>query len=367
MGRMRRAWVGALLLALAVIVVACGGGTGGGTSSGGGQQAGAGSGGSSGGGSAGADQVITWKHQAVLAESHFSTQNEQWWADQITQKTNGRLKFEIYPGGGLNIAGSQVLRAVGDGLMDSGQMWGAHVAGELRITEVMELPYLIPYDIELRKRIVERLWPYWEEEFRKMGVELIAVSQVDARNAFTKQPVSSLADLQGMKLRTQGPVETDFTAALGASPVTVEWGEVYTALQQGVVDGYWVTYSATFASKLYEQVKYAWETSYDGATWYIIANREAFEALPEDIQKIVKDTGKEVSVRLADMVLSVDDEFRSKMVQEFGMTVTKASEEDIARMTELAQPIWDKWVQEAGPLGAEMVDIIKQMVKEAGY
>lgn len=352
------------MLVIALIIAGCGGGTSPGIDNG---EGGTTTSEDTDRGDGQSQEATVWKHQAVLAASHFSTENEQWWADEIDKRSNGRLKIEIYPGGGLNIAGSQVLRAVGDGLMDSGQMWGAHVAGELRITEVMELPFLIPYDIELRKRIAETLWPYWEEEFRKIGVELIAVGQVEARSAFSKEPIRSLADLKGVKLRTQGPVETDFTSALGATPVTVEWGEVYTALQQGVVDGYWVTYSATHASKLYEIAKYAWETNQGGATWFIVANKQSFDALPEDVQEIVKTTGREVSTRLADMVLDVDNEYRSIMERDFGMTVTPVSDEDTAVMTELAEPIWAQWAQDAGPLGQEMIELIREMVKEAGY
>lgn len=308
-------------------------------------------------------QQYQWKLQSLLNPGHMATDAEMWFAQEVEKRSGGRMKITVYSGASLGFGGARIMTVVKDGLLETAEMWGAHTAGELRINELIELPGLVPYDLALRKRIVQAMLPYWERAHGERGIVTLAVAQVEPRNIYTRKPIKSLADLKGMKIRAQGVVETDFTKVIGASPVTLSWEEVYSALQQGVIDGYWVTDSVTFTSKLQEVVKYGWDVGFGGATWFLIANKRALESLPADLQKIVRDTAREAGERVWARVDSDSKDYRSRLLKA-GMTFTKASDADMKIMLDKAQTlVWADWIQKGGPVAKEMMDKVQAMVK----
>jgi TRAP-type C4-dicarboxylate transport system substrate-binding protein len=308
-------------------------------------------------------QDIQWKLQTLLNPGHMGADADIWFSKEVEKRTSGKMKVTVYTGGSLGFGGARIMQVVKDGLLETAEMWGAHTAGELRINEVIELPGLIPYDLPLRRKIVETLLPYWEREQGQRNIVPLAVAQVEPRNIYSRKPIKSLADLQGMKIRAQGVVETDFTKAIGATPVTLSWEEVYPAMQQGVIDGYWVTHSATFNAKLHEVARHCWNVGLGGATWSIIANRRTLEGLPDDIETIVRTTGREAAGRVWDRV-EVDIQAFRKRLEQAGMEFRDASPEDQKVMLDRARVVWDQWQEKAGPVGKEMVARIQAMVKQ---
>ena len=310
-----------------------------------------------------AAQQYQWKLQSLLNPGHMGTDAEIWFAQEVEKRSGGKIKITVYPGGALGFGGARIMTVVKDGLLEFSQMWGAHTAGELRINEVIELPGLIPYDLALRQQIVQTLYPYWEQAHGQRGIIPLGVAQVEPRNIYARRPIKSLADLKGMKIRAQGVVETDFTRAIGASPVTLSWEEVYPAMQQGTIDGYWVTHSATFNAKLHEVAKHAYEVGLGGATWFLLGHKRSIDALPPDLKKIVIDTGREASQRVWARVDPDIKDYRGRL-EKAGMSFAQASPEDMKVMLDRAQTVWAEWTAKGGPVAKEMVDKIAAMTKK---
>jgi TRAP-type C4-dicarboxylate transport system substrate-binding protein len=310
---------------------------------------------------AGAQTV--WKLQSLLNPGYMGTDAETWFANEVEQRTGGKLKVTVYPGAALGFAGPRILTVVGQGLLESAQMWGAHVSGDLRIAEVIELPGLIPYDIPLRKRIVHMVLPAQEKAMERFGVLPFASGQVEPRNIYSRRPIRSLADLKGLKLRAQGIVETEFTRAIGATPVTLSWEEVYPAMQQGVIDAYWVTHSATFNAKLYEVARYCWEVGLGGANWFIVVNRAALDRLPPEVRKTVLALREPVSEKLWERVDGDIRDFKQRLMDK-RMAFARASPEDMKAMLDVAPRVWDTWLEKAGPDARELVEKIKTLVAD---
>jgi TRAP-type C4-dicarboxylate transport system substrate-binding protein len=307
-------------------------------------------------------QQYQMKLQSLLNPGHMAADAEVWFAEQVEKRSNGRIKITFYPAASLGFGGARIMTVVKDGLLEFAEMWGAHTAGELRINEVIELPGLIPYDLALRRQIVDSLLPYWERAHAERNIIPLAVAQVEPRNVYARRPVKSLADLKGMKVRAQGVVETDFTRAIGASPVTLSWEEVYPALQQGTIDAYWVTHSATFNAKLHEVAKHCYEVGLGGAAWYLLANKRTIDGLPADLKKIVTETGKEAGGRVWARVDGDIKTYKDRLRQA-GMSFTPAAPADMKVMLDSAQGVWGEWTQKGGPVAKEMVDKIKAAVQ----
>jgi TRAP-type transport system periplasmic protein len=102
------------------------------------------------------------------------------------------------------------------------------------------------------RRAAQALAPAANRELEKLGVKMIATSPFPAQVFFCKKPVAGIADLKGLKVRVAGPAQSDFVNALGAQPVGIAFGEVYGALERGVVDCAVTGTGTANSSKWYE-------------------------------------------------------------------------------------------------------------------
>lgn len=305
---------------------------------------------------------VVWKFQSLLNPGHMATDVELWLAKELEKRTNGKFKIAIFTGGALGFAGPRNLTTVGQGVLESCEIWGPHVSGDLRIMEIVALHGLVPYDVPLRKKVVEAVLPYQRKPLRdRFNVEVVWQVQVDPRNIYTKKPVKRLSDLKGMKIRSEGIVENEITKMLGATPLTLAWGEIYTALQQGVIDGYWVTHSGTYNARFYEHVKYCLELNIGGSPTFFIANSDKFNKLPPEYQKILMELGREGTDRMNDRVVSDVAEFKKKL-QGVGMTFNQPHPDDLRFIKKNAPGIWDKWLEKAEPEAKGIVKMIKTIV-----
>lgn len=309
-----------------------------------------------------AGPATTWQHQTIAPEGWFGSQAETRWGEAIAEATDGQLTLEMFYAAGLNVTDSQVFRALADGVLESADYFGPSTAGEVGIANAIELPFLIPYDMELRREIVEEIRPVLEQTFAERGVIMLAMVQLEPRNLYTSTPVNSLEDLSGLQIRTVGPQETQLTEDIGATPVAIDAAEVYTALQQGVVDGYWLTHSTTRDFNFYEVINHSWEVSQGGAAWYVGVNQAAFEALSPDVQATVTELALEMEDEMWTEVPQVVDETRA-FLEDNGVTVNSdVPEDDLERMREASQPIWDEWLTANGEQGQQLFDTIQSRI-----
>jgi TRAP-type C4-dicarboxylate transport system substrate-binding protein len=91
-------------------------------------------------------------------------------------------------------------------------------------------------DIAQARKVADAMVPVANKELERMGIKLVATYPFSGQMLFCRKPVASLADLKGLKVRTGGPSLADLMKALGAQPVSMAFGEVYTALERGTVD-----------------------------------------------------------------------------------------------------------------------------------
>jgi len=164
-------------------------------------------------------------------------------AERVAYHSAGRLHFEVYPNTQLG-SGTQTLEQMQAGTLDAAQVGAASLGSFIPQAKVFSLPYLFRSSDH-----------YWSVLNGEIGQELLDVLATNAsgqpsgfrgltyydagsRNFYAKKPIRVPEDLKGLKIRVMNdPVAIDTMKALGASPTPISWGELYTSLQQGVVDG----------------------------------------------------------------------------------------------------------------------------------
>jgi TRAP-type C4-dicarboxylate transport system substrate-binding protein len=155
--------------------------------------------------------------------------------DKMPAASNGRIEFNLKSYPEMNVQGPEVIRLVRSGQVDIGGAPLTTVSGDVPLLDGFDLPGLHT-SMEQVRRAGQALLPTANRDLEKLGVKIIATSPFPAQVFFCKKPVAGIADLKGRKIRVAGPSQGDFLNALGAQPVAIAFGEVYTALERGTVD-----------------------------------------------------------------------------------------------------------------------------------
>jgi len=169
-----------------------------------------------------------------------------------------------------------------------------------------------------------------------------AMPAYDSR-LLTKKPVWKVADLKGMKIRAMGDIAAVLAAA-GATPVYFGTGEIYGALERGVVEG--VVFGPLDSSvklSFHEHTKYVlWDTVQAGGANEFLANMDTWNALPDDLKQLLYLVAADFTPMYGIAAICYDDKLSlEKIKTEWGFTVTHFPEEELKKMTDLAKDIYD--------------------------
>jgi len=218
-------------------------------------------------------------------------------ADEVSQKTNGNVTIELYPSSSLGNTADCLeglsLRAC-DIVFDS----FANLASRTDLANIDAAPYLYN-DIDHYKAV-------WEGDVGAKilkavgddcGMTLMGAGLQGVRVLTTNKPVNTPADVKGMKLRVPTiSIYLDTWSWLGATPTPLGASEIFTAIQQGTVDGQENPYGSCVGLSLYECCKYVTETNHVYSTDSFIMDTNSFNSLPADyqtaIQEAATDAGK---------------------------------------------------------------------------
>ena len=155
--------------------------------------------------------------------------------DGIAKATNGRVEMVLASWPERNVSGPEVLRLVRSGQVDIAAAPLTTVSGDVPVLDGVDLAGMNA-DVKQARRVADAMMPVANKELERMGIKLIATYPFSGQMLFCRKPIATLADLKGMKVRTNGPSAGDLVKALGGQPVSIAFGEVYTALERGTVD-----------------------------------------------------------------------------------------------------------------------------------
>jgi len=344
---MRRLWL--VLLALALVLTACGGGSGSsssgsGTSSSGSQASGSdGTGGSS---SSGGGEPIVLKFGHVLAPDHPYNLAAEKFKEILESTAPEPVEVEIYHSAQL---GSE--RDLTEGLQ-LGSIDLAIVPGTIGLFEplmkVLDLPYIFrdrdhAYKVldgeigqQLASKLPEknlRLLAYWENGFRHI--------------TNNKRPIQKPEDLEGIKIRV--PENTTYVDTFNnwkANVVTMAFGELYTALQQGTVDGQENPLALIATNKFYETQKYLSLTGHFYGPAQLLISEVTWKKLSPAMQEAVQKAAIEARDYERQLLIDREAEYLQQLKNE-GMEV---NEVDIDAFMESVKPVWDKYRAEFGDI-----------------
>jgi len=220
------------------------------------------------------------------------------WGEEIKTRSDGRLVLKFYPGG---VQGDEpdVLKKMRFNQLQGGAFSGYGIGRMYSPARVMELPFLFRSFDEI-DHVRQHFMPEFREGFRANGYELLGWMEVGFVHMFSKEPVRSLDDMKSRRVWLwQGdPMGQAFFTASGISPVPLSIVDVYTSLSTGLVDTVYCTPLAAIALQWFTKTRYVSDVALTNGMGGLIVSRRFFDALPEDLKAILRETGDAAGERL---------------------------------------------------------------------
>jgi len=279
----------------------------------------------------------------------------------VEEMSGGRVSIDLYPNGSL---GSTVELAAGlkDGTIT--MMSGDMTPVIYEPYGIFESPFIFT-DRATALKVMEK-----GSEFRnaiddiseQANIKLLSAVPSSFRMLSTNKETRSMAAIAGTKIRVmEDEIPMTLWKSLGASPTPLSIGEVYIALQQGLVEAQENPMSLMISYKFYEQQKYLVATNHKFFFTEILMNLQYYNNLPDDIKRIIDEALVEVDAFTYQY--GIDDENKAReFLEENGVEYIELSDEDYAQMREAAAPVYDIIRQRCGD---DMVDLLLKSVEEA--
>ena len=293
------------------------------------------------------------------------------WIKAMEKATNNRVKFEVYDAQTL-CKGTDAWEALKGGVADVAWCFHGYWAGMTTLADVISLPSLDFKNAEQASGILWQLYekyPSIQKQFADNHVLLTWTSNPYFLITSEKQ-IKTLDDLKGMKLRLTGGPPTELGKMLGISPVNVGMPDTYSNIQKGVMDGMMVPWEALYSFRLYEVVKYY--TYFPSFVVYFTqsVNLDKWNSLPPDIQKQIESVcGLEGSKFWGKNMFDTAEGAAREAVNKGGYPIieTTLSAEDAARLQDMSQPLWEKWVKDNEAAGnsdaKKILDTTLELIK----
>lgn len=307
-----------------------------------------------GGGGAADEDNGEAEHSFRLAESHPeahpTAQADQEFARLVDEKSDGRIQIETFLNAQLGEE-SQVIEQVQTGAIEMTRVSTGPMAEFAESMEVFSLAYLFDD--------ADHMWNFLEGEggqellgqLEVSGFQGLAYYDGGARNFYTAEnaEVTSLEDLQGLDIRVQqSAINDQWMQALGASSTPLDYGEVYSSIQSGVLDGAENNWTSYLTASHYEVAPNFIENEHQRVPEVLMMSQQAWEQIGEADQQIIQEAADE-SVEFQREAWEESEEQAQQEVAEAGSNIVEHDEiEDIEQWSEAVQPVIDDYRDEFG-------------------
>lgn len=269
-------------------------------------------------------------------------------AEKIEELSGGRIEVSImYDGEGVDQEG--IWSAVQTGLVEMGLPYMALFAGDFPAGMVqIGLPGGPDSYLELRALYRTTEWAdVLREGYSEHGVHLLGEEYQLPTYLLTIEPIESLDDLQGMRIRAPGAYGRLFRN-LGATPVAMAYGEVYTGLATGVIEGVDAMNIVDFlGGNFHEIAGYLYPLPVTGSQAFpILVNQRAWDDLPEDLRAVLEAAATWHAENMAVRLLEMEREALNQMREEGLEMGPDPSSEDVKRWREAGQQVWDEYAED---------------------
>jgi TRAP-type C4-dicarboxylate transport system substrate-binding protein len=315
-----------------------------------------------GAGAAMAQDVTLKMHQFLPAQANVPKLILEPWARRVEEASGGKIKIDHFPSMQLGGKPPELMDQVMDGVADI--VWSVlgYTPGRYPQSEVFELPFIMSNGEDTSRAY----WQYaaanmMDKDFK--DVKVLAVWVHGPGLIHSKTPITSVGDLNGVKLRAPTRITNKLFTQLGATPIGMPVPAVPEALSKGVIDATVIPWEVTGALKVPELVHNHTEFGNEAlyTTAFVLAmNKQKWEALPDDLKAAIdSQSGEELSALAGKLMSGADGPSREAAVA-LGNNIITLTDDQVAEWKAASAGIAAGWVEEMNGLGFDGQALLDQ-------
>lgn len=292
-----------------------------------------------------------------LPQDHHVAIGIEQFAKDVTEKSDGKVKMQVYPAGQLltdKDMNQSILTGGVEMGVNSSTLWSSTVPA----LGVFDVPYIFNNYSAVGEALNGEFGDKLRGAMEEKGAKVLMFADYGyVQFANNKRELKSPSDFEGLKIRSIGDLPSELIKAYGASPVFMGGGEVYMALQRNTVDGATSGSTAMLQRKYDEVTKYLTINNYAYLEFLLAVNKDFWDGLPEKTKKLIEEEAKNAEDWIRAQAEKEDHESTAQL-EEKGMQVYIVPDNELDVWKEAASPVREVFLKNAGDLGKELLDLI---------
>ncbi len=283
-----------------------------------------------------ADQ-INLKLANYFPPTHMNSVMMGKFCEELNKKLGGKVALTQYTGSTL-LAAPKMAAGVSTGIADIGLSNLSYTRGRFPVMEIMELPLGFPSSWIATHVANDFYNKFKPKDFDTYHVLMLSTSPINVIQTLNK-PVKTLEEVKGLKLRGTGRLG-DIVKTLGATPIPIETPDLYDSLKRGVIEGALLPLETLKGFKTGEVLKYVTASWKVGSAYcfYVVMNKQKWNSLPADVQKVFTAFSQEFVGRWAVEWNNIDIEGRDFFTKQGGQIVP-VSDSESTRWIKATEPV----------------------------
>jgi TRAP-type C4-dicarboxylate transport system substrate-binding protein len=305
-------------------------------------------------------KTYNWKMTAFFPSGHNENKQLIQFIDTLNKRTNGGAKISIY---------ESTLGSPNDhwDMLKNNAIQLAFLAegysvGRMPVGSLLNLPFEFTNMADMYKAYAEWLKAGYLKEMTDNFKVLFYKPTMFQHFFFRNKKVTNLEGLKGLKVRALSGLQGQAIAALGATGVSMPGGELYMAMQTGVIDGTVTGIDNVIDRKFYEVAKYGLQVPVYSGIWIVAMNKETWNSIPKELQALMEEIGQEIQAAEQKRTLEAEKGFWDTARQK-GMEIYNISPDEIARWKKATAVVDDKYVADWSAKGYPVKEALEMMRK----
>ncbi len=300
-----------------------------------------------------ANAQTRWVMASPYAEANFHTRNIRAFLADIEQSSQGRLAVQLHPNGTL-LPLPQIKRGVQTGQVQLGETLLSAHGNEDPVFEVDSVPFLAD-TWPAATALNEATLPAIRARFERQGLTLLYVVHWNSQGFYTREPLTSLDQLRGTRLRAFNALTFRFAELLGAQPVTVQLPEIPQAFATNVVNVLFTSAQTGVDTSAWDFTRHFTDVGGMRPRNAVFVQTRALQSLDPATRQLVLDAAARAATRGREMSQDAEREMLQRLRTQ-GMQVTEATPAMQSALREVGLRQSDEWAQRAGAEGRQMLE-----------
>ena len=316
---------------------------------------------------ASAQEVTLKVHHFLSAKHNTHTKVLTPWKEAVEKQSGGRIKVEIYPSMQLGGKPPQLMDQARDGVADVVWALPGYSPGRFPIISAYELPFMV----STAEATSQALQAYYEKHAKEEFKDVHPLwFHTHARGVFhtRKDPIKTIADLSGKKMRAPNRGIGTALAKLGAAPVFMPVPALPEALSKGVVDGAVIPWEIVPALKVNELAPIHTETpgprGLYTAIFVFAMNKAKYDGLPDDLKKVIDDNSGMSLAKSTGAIWDKAEETGIAVSKKSNNTILALSEAEVEQLKVKTKPVVDDWIKARGDKGQMLFDDANALIDQ---